>query len=840
MDRQKTLAREARCIQDEPPGCTAACPVHVDVRGLVLKLRSGDLAGAAALYARAIPFPRVLSAVCDQPCLAACKRAEVDEAVAIRYLERACARPRPVRRASAQKRGTVAVVGGGLSGLTAAFELASKGYPVVLHEATTQLGGRLRSFPASVLDPSVLDEELAVLEQLGVTLRLGVRLGGEGGEGGEGGLTLEALAEAFSAVYLGTGPGDEGQDGDTVDPLTLETSRPGVFSGGGRRHGAAYSPIGSLADGRFAATSIDRLLQDVSLSASRERQGPFVTRLFTSTAGVTPQQQVEPLNPAAGFTPEEAAREARRCLACECLECVKVCPYLAHYGSFPKRYIREIATNADLQKGDHTANRMINSCALCGLCEAVCPEHLSMGEVCLEAREEMVDKGRMPPSAHDFALRDLAFSRGPHFALARHAPGTHSSQALFFPGCQLAASAPEQVARLYAHLREVLPGGVALHLGCCGAPAEWAGQKALFSECLTETSATWAALGNPTVITACSSCYRTFVDHLPEAKVDSLWTVLAARGLPARPSASLPTTLAIHDPCATRHDRPVQDAARALLTRLGVTVEEPALTRELTTCCGYGGLMSFANPAVADAVVDQRVAASPTDFVTYCAMCRDNFARRGKPSLHLLDLVLGAAPGAATRPGPGFSERHENRARLKATLLREVWGETPTTVDPPAELSFGPGVLEQMEARMILVDDVERTIRHAEQTGARFVDAATGHVLASHRPVAVTYWVEYSPRGAGFEVHEAYSHRMELKRSPMTDRDPVPASTPATPALTCARCHLALAPGKVLATYLGFEFPIELLCCPGCGQSDVPASLATGKMLQVEQLLEDK
>ena len=42
MDRQKTLEREARCIQDEPPGCSATCPVHVDVRTLIAKLRGGD------------------------------------------------------------------------------------------------------------------------------------------------------------------------------------------------------------------------------------------------------------------------------------------------------------------------------------------------------------------------------------------------------------------------------------------------------------------------------------------------------------------------------------------------------------------------------------------------------------------------------------------------------------------------------------------------------------------------------------------------------------------------------------------------------------------------------
>jgi len=58
--------------------------------------------------------------------------------------------------------------------------------------------------------------------------------------------------------------------------------------------------------------------------------------------------------------------------------------------------------------------------------------------------------------------------------------------------------------------------------------------------------------------------------------------------------------------------------------------------------------------------------------------------------------------------------------------------------------------------------------------------------------------------------------------------------------LICAKCNVALAKGKVTASYLGSEFPIELLKCPVCGMVYVPESLATGKMLQVEQALEDK
>jgi uncharacterized OB-fold protein len=67
------------------------------------------------------------------------------------------------------------------------------------------------------------------------------------------------------------------------------------------------------------------------------------------------------------------------------------------------------------------------------------------------------------------------------------------------------------------------------------------------------------------------------------------------------------------------------------------------------------------------------------------------------------------------------------------------------------------------------------------------------------------------------------------------ERNAVPEQT-----LICAKCNTEMKQGKVKASYMGSEFPIELLKCPVCGMVFVPESLAIGKMLQVEQALEDK
>jgi hypothetical protein len=69
-----------------------------------------------------------------------------------------------------------------------------------------------------------------------------------------------------------------------------------------------------------------------------------------------------------------------------------------------------------------------------------------------------------------------------------------------------------------------------------------------------------------------------------------------------------------------------------------------------------------------------------------------------------------------------------------------------------------------IEDRHILREDLQKTIHHAETTGEKFINPSTGRSLASLRPDRVTYWVEYSQVGEDYQVHSAYSHRMEMKR----------------------------------------------------------------------------
>ncbi len=523
---------------------------------------------------------------------------------------------------------------------------------------------------------------------------------------------------------------------------------------------------------------------------------------------------------------------------------MKNCVFLEHYKSYPKVYARRIYNNASIVMGTRQANQMINSCMLCGLCETLCPEDFSMADLCLSARRDMVQRGKMPPSAHEFALRDMGHANSPQAALARPAPGSDTRNGTcataFFPGCQWTASDPDGVARAYALLRQGDPD-MGLLLRCCNIPARWSGREDLFQENLQALREEWKKLGSPRLAAACPTCLRTLREELPEAEAVGVWDLLGKAGLSSVAKAG---PLALHDPCTARHDQPLQDQVRGLLKGLGVEFTEPALTREFTECCGFGGLLAEANPELGLEAAVHLAQGSDKDFVTYCAMCRDMLARAGKRALHVLDLLNpleGAGDDPAARPAPGYSERRENRARLKERLLAELWsqtGEEPWDFEQVA-VRMEPDTAQRLDQRRILVSDLQKVLLAARTSGRFLVSGETGHRLASLRPWNVTYWVEYEEDGDGFLVHNAWSHRMEvLGKSHGKEQMRVPEAEAG--GWKCGACDEPLRPAPVDLDYLGSRFTVELPVCAKCGQVLIPEALALGKMAEVEKLLEDK
>ena len=739
MEQDRLGDLEQRCIQEEPPFCQAACPLGVDGRGFCTAMANGRFDEARSVLARSMPLPEILGRICDHPCQDACIRSQTGGAVAIGRLERAClerARPAKAPLRLPPKEGSVKVVGGGLSSLSCAFELAKKGYRVSLAFEGEVPGGRLLELPEEALPKSVLGDSWGLLQRLGVT-RLSTGSATGSLEPGEG-----------EAAYFGADdpsmpcPFTPGE----ADPKTCLVREEGVFAGGFPRDGKPSSS-GEAADGKRSANSIDRFFQQASLTSGREKEFPRETRLFV------PPSDIETLSPR-----EDPVEEARRCLRCECRYCVRECTYLETYKSYPRVYARQVYNNFAIVRGVHQANRLINSCALCGLCETLCPNDFSMADLCRSAREELVERGLMPPSAHEFALLDMEQACGPKAAGFR--PGKDGTAAVFFPGCQLAGTMPEQVEALVSYLDGRFGGTLGLLLGCCGAPAWWAGRKEGLQAVLGKVRETLASAGNPPLVLACSSCNEVFKTHLPEVPRVSLWEVLLEKGMPAGRVQAEP--LALHDPCTARSEPAWREAVRGILDELGQPREELPLGRETTRCCGYGGLQSAVDPGLAREGARRRVQESPRDFLAYCAMCRESLSVDGKKVHHLLDLLF---PPSAPHGAVGFSRRQENREALRNRLLGLPDGESAPW--DTLELAVSDEVRSRLEERRILDSDIRQTLWAAVSPKGRRLVSPSGTELASLRVGNVTFWVEFLRENSGsMRVLNAWSHRMTVEVMP--------------------------------------------------------------------------
>ena len=312
MEQADLRSWERQCTQDDMPKCRAACPLQMDVRPFLERMAHGDTPGARKVLERHLPLPGVLGRICEHPCETACVRQELGGPLAVGALERVCVsqcaqQTRNLPRPPKSKK--VAVIGDGMAGLVAAWDLSRKAYPVDLFYA----GGRpaeglIAAFPA--LTPEALDGELEAMRKSGVTL---IRR--------EPDKALFQEVEGYDAVFVDVScaPGLAPASRDAVDSVTLNVAGgpEHVCFGGWPSPDGTGTPVAWAAEGRRAAMTLERSMTGVSLTASRENEGASATRLHTPLDGLAPLQRLEPEHPGEGYSLEEAKTEAGRCLQCE-------------------------------------------------------------------------------------------------------------------------------------------------------------------------------------------------------------------------------------------------------------------------------------------------------------------------------------------------------------------------------------------------------------------------------------------------------------------------------------------------------------------------------------------
>lgn len=302
--------------QNQPSPCLGACPVNGRIADWIKQVKDGDHYGAWVTLVDNNPFPAIAGRICHHPCETACNRRDLDETVGICSLERfvgdtALAEGWQFPVATSQTNLSVAVIGGGPAGLSAAYQLRRYGIQVSLYETKDHLGGLMRyGIPPYRLDRKVLDGEIDRITAMGVDLHLGAEVLDD--------RALAKLRDAYDAVFLATGaslpkrlPGQDYDQPWVIDsaaflaaPTAQQTERTGqhvLVIGGGS-----------------AAMDVAR---------SARRLGRDVTVLTLEPKGKLPAQQVEideAIEEGVDFVSSAMVQSAKRKGRAVAMRCIRV------------------------------------------------------------------------------------------------------------------------------------------------------------------------------------------------------------------------------------------------------------------------------------------------------------------------------------------------------------------------------------------------------------------------------------------------------------------------------------------------------------------------------------
>jgi Fe-S oxidoreductase len=455
---------------------------------------------------------------------------------------------------------------------------------------------------------------------------------------------------------------------------------------------------------------------------------------------------------------DEARSEASRCFLCDCKNCWENCEMIKWFRKMPPRLGVEVYT--DSQSGSSLSMRSLTretySCNICGKCKSVCPVGVDVGALMQFSREDRFSTGKNIPAFHDFWIRQFDFHTSEAF-FQSPPKGEKKCEYLFFPGCQLGAAEPDRVLKTYDYLHNKFNAGIMV--GCCGAPAYWAGDKKRLMENLEHIRLVWENMDRPVFIFACAYCENIFRMLMPEIRQQDLYTLMAKDDtiVPARPFDEA----AMFHPCIARDDVPMQEGVRTLAGRAGIALEE---LDNPNRCCGYGGHMRLANPGLYNEITDHRKNASDKPYIVYCANCREVFRQKGKECAHILDMIHGIDP---EKCAPTLKSQKQNSLEVKKRLMKELTGRdfNPEKHEwDSISISISPELQDELDKKLIIEDDLKEAIWLANQTGERFV-SDDGLYQCSMVKAFLTYWVQYKELAeGGYEILSAYIHRMKFNR----------------------------------------------------------------------------
>jgi Fe-S oxidoreductase len=718
------------CFHGAEAPCACLCPFGLDVRSFLEKMQRGSIGAAFRQYRNTVVFPGIVSKLCPAPCKSACLREATGGPLSMPLLERACIdytrSTDPDAYNLPKKEQRIAVVGAGISGLACALKFAINKYNVTIYERSGTIGGALADLlPAELYIPEI-EKQFSGLDH---TVLLNTN--------------VQALADIeYDAVYLSAG-------------VDLDGGGEDVF-----RCPRGLGPMGEIAEGINALHEIEWYLKT---GHRRVREEKPESRPEMPVPAAPDAPLVLPEN-GESYTKDEAKKEAGRCLRCDCSVCMQHCDLLQHYDNYPDRLKDDVdvTMNPNPLYTGRIALRQINSCNFCGLCKKVCPVNVDVGDYLLRTRRELFGIKALPPAYHEYWLRDMEFANSEKASLTIK-PDQSLPGRVFFPGCQIGGSDPRYVTETYRYLLGHFPD-TALFLRCCGVPALWAGDTALFEAELGAIVSEWEALGRPELILACPSCMRIFKEYLSQIPCRMVYDVMLEQGGLAINAPAVSLSAAVFDPCSSRDYPELQQSIRALAREGGFVLEELPHGKDTAQCCSWGGQIYAANPGYAQKFIGNRVGESALPYIAYCTNCRDIFTAAGKQCLHILDILFGL--NDFERKPPTQSERRKNRVLLRRRLVEQHGKNIPAPEEEIAlKLIMDDALRRRVSSEFILEEDIGAVIEECEKTGRKLVNRETNHLTGHLQRGIITYWVEYEPREEGFEVFNAYCHRMMIQEN---------------------------------------------------------------------------
>jgi NADH-quinone oxidoreductase subunit F len=270
--------RAAVCTALFKSPCQHTCPIEMDIPAYIALIRAERFEDAYRVLLKTNPFPSVCGRVCDHKCQSKCRRGKMDEPIAIKFLKRFITDNAPrlkIEPVTVTRNEKIAVVGAGPAGLTAARDLAQRGYKVTVFEELSSPGGMLRwAIPAYRLPRNILDGEIDDVRALGVEIKCNTRVGKD--------ISFEKVGEEFGYVYLAPGAhksqkmGVEGEDlpgvYGGVEFLRDFNDNEAAWMKGEKKLGGRVAVIGGGNSAIDAARCAARLGADVTIFYRRLRQ----------------------------------------------------------------------------------------------------------------------------------------------------------------------------------------------------------------------------------------------------------------------------------------------------------------------------------------------------------------------------------------------------------------------------------------------------------------------------------------------------------------------------------------------------------------------------------------